>query len=66
MAMTDDEKLQLEKEFSEISSRAWMPKIVQPDDAVPTLFHYTDATGLLGILRSCSLWATHFQSLNDS
>src|SRR6266403_3580319 len=66
MNMTDDEKLQLEKEFSEISSRVWTPQIVKPDDGISDLFHYTDASGLLGILRSCSLWATHFQSLNDT
>jgi hypothetical protein len=64
--MTDEEKLLLEKDFSEISSRIWVPKIVKPNEAVPDLFHYTDASGLLGILRSCSLWATHFQSLNDT
>src|SRR5258706_2326348 len=66
MNMTDDEKLQLEKEFSEVSSRVWTSKIVNPNDAKPDLFHYTDASGLLGILRSCSLWTTHCQSLNDS
>jgi hypothetical protein len=65
MSMTDEEKRQLEKEFSEVSSRVLTPKIVKQDDAFPDLFHYTDASGLLGILRSCSLWATHFQSLND-
>lgn len=32
----------------------------------PELFHYTDAGGLEGILRSQSLWATHWQYLNDA
>jgi len=31
-----------------------------------SLFHYTDANGLLGIIKSRMLWATHFQYLNDS
>ena len=31
----------------------------------PELFHYTDTGGLTGILRSQSLWGTHWQSLND-
>lgn len=30
-----------------------------------TLFHYTNSKGLLGILRSQSLWATHYKFLND-
>lgn len=30
------------------------------------LFHYTDTNGLYGILRSRSLWATHFRFLNDA
>lgn len=29
------------------------------------LFHYTDKKGLLGILESQTLWATHFEHLND-
>jgi hypothetical protein len=29
------------------------------------LYHYTNWQGLLGILESQSLWATHFQFLND-
>lgn len=29
------------------------------------LFHYTTANGLLGILRSATLWATHIAYLND-
>lgn len=32
----------------------------------PELFHYTDAAGLEGILRSQCLWATHWQHLNDA
>jgi hypothetical protein len=30
------------------------------------LYHYTDAAGLLGIIKSGTLWATNFRYLNDS
>lgn len=30
------------------------------------LYHYTDSSGLLGIIKSRTLWATHVQYLNDS
>ena len=30
------------------------------------LYHYTDSNGLLGIMRSRRLWATHSQYLNDA
>jgi hypothetical protein len=29
------------------------------------LYHYTDLKGLLGIISSQSLWATHYKNLND-
>ena len=32
----------------------------------PHLYHYTNATGLQGILRSKTIWATQFDFLNDS
>ena len=31
----------------------------------PQLYHYTNEAGVFGILRSQSLWATNYQSLND-
>lgn len=31
-----------------------------------TLYHYTSLSGMLGILRSCSIWATHASYLNDA
>jgi hypothetical protein len=52
--MTDDEKLQLEKDFREITNQAWTSRTAKPDDEIPDLFHYTNADGLLGILRSGS------------
>jgi hypothetical protein len=33
---------------------------------MPSIFHYTDAAGLVGILSSKSLFATHYRCLNDS
>lgn len=30
------------------------------------LFHYTNAKGLIGIIESQSIWATHYAYLNDS
>jgi hypothetical protein len=32
----------------------------------PVLHHYTDAAGLLGIIRGRALWATHIRFLNDA
>lgn len=32
----------------------------------PYLYHYTNAEGFKGIVRSNSIWATHFRDLNDS
>ena len=31
-----------------------------------TLYHYTDAAGLLGIVTSGTVWATHYEYLNDA
>lgn len=31
-----------------------------------TIYHYTDTTGLVGILRTGKVWATHVSKLNDS
>lgn len=32
----------------------------------PTIYHYTDTAGLIGILNSGKVWATHVSKLNDS
>ena len=32
----------------------------------PELFHYTDAAGLNGIIKTQTLWATHYKYLNDA
>lgn len=44
------------------SLRAQMQDHPQP----PRLYHYTDVQGLLGIIQSQTLWATHVDYLNDS
>src|SRR5215813_12752099 len=41
----------------------WEPII--ESQTPPTLYHYTDSTGLLGITSSQSLWATAAQFSND-
>jgi hypothetical protein len=41
------------------------PKTTEEETLPPLLFHYTDSNGLLGIVRSRMLWATHAQFLND-
>lgn len=44
------------------------PKLPDLDEApLPSaVYHYTDTAGLLGILDSGVLWATHYRYLNDS
>lgn len=37
-----------------------------PDAAPPTLFHYTNAAGLLGIIESGKMRATHIGFMNDA
>jgi hypothetical protein len=37
-----------------------------PEQATPTLRHYTTAAGLAGIIESKSIFATHIQFLNDT
>jgi hypothetical protein len=39
---------------------------IQPSKPPELLFHYTNTSGLLGILESTRLWATNYRYLNDS
>ena len=39
---------------------------MQDHPSPPRLFHYTDANGLLGIIQSQTMWATHVDYLNDA
>jgi hypothetical protein len=38
----------------------------RPVDPSYLLYHYTDQNGLLGIINKGSIWATHYQYLNDT
>ncbi len=38
----------------------------QPEKPKGLLYHYTDKRGILGIIESRSVWATHVRYLNDS
>ena len=42
------------------------PLHINDSDLPPDLYHYTDGGGLLGILESQQLWATHAGFLNDA
>ena len=55
------------------SAATWLDTSMQPGltedptiSKTSTLFHYTTAAGLLGILRSSTLWATDLRFLNDA
>jgi hypothetical protein len=40
--------------------------LAMSDEPLPdTLYHYTDHAGLVGIVKSGTLWATHIRHLND-
>lgn len=39
--------------------------VISPPQTGPTLFHYTDAAGLVGIIRNREVWATGSNYLND-
>jgi hypothetical protein len=39
---------------------------VRPSEVPDTLYHYTDAAGLYGLLSSASLWLTDHRFLNDT
>jgi hypothetical protein len=41
-------------------------RIVQRNSVPPVLYHYTNATGLIGIASSLKLWATDVRYLNDA
>lgn len=41
-------------------------RIISPDNSPKTIFHYTSADGLNGILCNSQLWFTRWDSLNDT
>jgi hypothetical protein len=67
----DDVRAWLNTEFHKIDADAFTNNVVKPSDQTldPSellLFQYTNARSALSILESGSLWATHFESLNDT
>src|SRR6267378_5669158 len=63
MTLIDDSSIResAERTGKEVRHR-WLTTNKPPD----VLYHYTDASGLLGILESKELWATNIYFLNDS
>jgi hypothetical protein len=53
-----------------MASKLPLPSILEtllrPANVPPVLYHYTTQAGLLGIITSREIWATHTQYLNDS
>jgi len=45
---------------------AAIEKIIGPDQVDDVIYHYTDANGLLGIVKGNHLWATHANYQNDA
>jgi hypothetical protein len=54
------------EELVELMERDLASSEVHPFPAGTTLYHYTDAPGLLGVLRERKIRATHYRYLNDS
>ena len=53
-------------DFDELSDRIYEQIWKPPTRGIPkTVYHYTNADGLLGILNSKRVWATDCRSLND-
>lgn len=57
---------QFEKSVEEVATR-WVDDItlIKPSDVPDTLFHYTDAAGLVGMLSHHKIWLTDMRFLND-
>jgi hypothetical protein len=55
-----------DKHFRAVAER-WknLGYIPQPSDIPKTVYHYTDAAGLAGMLKNGKLWATDYRFLND-
>ncbi len=56
-------RLPVHDEFEAELKGFWLPKHSRSDELM--LFHYTDVTGLHGIIESRALWATDARFLND-
>jgi hypothetical protein len=60
-----DELAGLFSELSKIKTNEWLDRLISPSEQAGNVYHYTNAEGLLGILQSGNLWATHFLGMND-
>jgi Protein of unknown function (DUF2971) len=50
-----------------LADNAWKESwLARAADLPTTVYHYTDAAGLLGIIRTGQLWASHANFVNDS
>lgn len=56
----------LDKELNEASEQISLSKNNIKSPPPKRIFHYTNTAGLMGILSSSRIWATHFRYLNDS
>jgi hypothetical protein len=52
--------------LTNLGERLLTETIPPPSDLPPTLYHFTDAAGLIGIIKSKSLWVSHARTLNDA
>jgi hypothetical protein len=62
LAWTESEAAQYLLPLSQKILARWFPLHDDPPDP---LYHYTNVAGLLGIIQSDTLWATHSSYLND-
>lgn len=53
------------QDVNEAGTSALRRDFVPPGSRPPVLYHFTDVTGLMGILRQKCLWASYARSLND-
>jgi hypothetical protein len=66
--IADKVRERVEQELAEVHKRiiaAWDNEFPNVLPQIPPLYHYTDAVGLLGILRERSLWASAIGHSND-
>jgi hypothetical protein len=62
---TTDDLTELMSDLDQINMNEWLNKFISPHERTGNIYHYTNAQGLLGILQSGNLWATHFLGMND-
>lgn len=55
-----------ETTFPTLPSQTILDGILSRTPQPGTLYHYTNQKGLLGIIGSRRIWATHHQCLNDA